>query len=126
VIPVLFIALMLPPGLLARYVLWAKELRNAQLRQVIQANKATGTLSGGKLWSVLRRYDVVVLPATLAFVFLLAGEISAAFAIAHRQATSTEHGRVMWSLIGLPILTVVSVIGALAFDRTAILGGDEG
>jgi hypothetical protein len=32
----------------------------------------------------------------------------------------------MWSLIGLPILTVVSVIGALVFDRKAILGSDDG
>jgi hypothetical protein len=126
VIPVLFIALMLPPGVLARYALWAKERRNAQLRQVVQAEKATGKATGRKLWAVFRRYDLVVLPATLAFVFFLGGQISAALAIDHRHATSTEHAWVMWSLIGLPILTVLSVIGALAFDRKAILGSEVG
>jgi hypothetical protein len=95
VIPVLFIALMLPPGVLARYALWAKEQRNAQLQQVIQADKGTGKVSGRKLWAVFRRYDLVVLPATIAFVFFLGGEISAALAIDHRHATSTDHGDVV-------------------------------
>jgi hypothetical protein len=126
VIPVLFIALMLPPGLLARYALLVKEHRNAQLRQLIQGDKATGKVSGRSLWAVFRRYDIVVLPAALAFVFFVWGEISAVYALDHRHATATEHTGVMWSLIGLPILTVLSVVGALAFDRKAILGSDEG
>jgi Asp-tRNA(Asn)/Glu-tRNA(Gln) amidotransferase A subunit family amidase len=122
---VVFIALMLAPGVLARYALWAKEERNAQLRKVMQAERTTGKVSGTKLWAVLRRYDLVVLPATLAFVFFLWGEIGAVSALDHRHATAAEHTGVTWSLIGLPVLTVLSVIGALAFDRKAILGSDE-
>ena len=67
-----------------------------------------------------------MLPATLAFVFFLWGEISAMYALDHRHVSAIEHAGVIWSLIGLPILTVLSVIGALAFDRQAILGSDAG
>jgi hypothetical protein len=111
VIPVLFVALVLPNGVLARYAVWAKKQRSNQLRRVTQG----GALPARRLWGVYRIYDFLTLPVTLFRLFFVMGEISAVLALDHRHATRTEHRLVMASLIVMPIIAVLSAIAATSF-----------
>lgn len=120
VIPVLFVAMMLPPGILARYSLWSKQLRSRQLQRIRKSIAAGGEdpdrIPPSRLTALFRSHDLVRLPVTLFFVFFLGGEISAVLAIDHRHATAAEHSWVMAALIVLPILTVVSTVAATSFE----------
>jgi hypothetical protein len=106
VIPVLFIALMLQGGVLGRYALWTKNLRSLMLGRIglRAAKKAVRLAEAGNmaaaenakepptlaLWGALRVYDLLIFPATLVFVALGGGEISAVLAIDHRHATPSS------------------------------------
>jgi len=108
--------MMLPPGILARYSLWSKQLRSRQLRRIRKSIAAGGEDRDRVLTALFRSHDLVRLPVTLFFVFFLGGEISAVLAIDHRHATAAEHSWVMAALIVLPILTVVSTVAATSFE----------
>jgi hypothetical protein len=57
---------------------------------------------------------LVMLPATLFVLYFLSGEISAVHALDHQHATSYEHHSVIYSLIGMPIITVMSVMMSIS------------
>jgi hypothetical protein len=120
VIPVLFVAMMLPSGILARYSLWTKQLRSRQLQRVRKSIAARGEdpdkVPAPRLTALFRSHDLVRLPVTLFFVLFLGGEISAVLAIDHRHATAVEHWWVMASLVVLPILSLVSAVAATSFE----------
>lgn len=130
VIPVLFIALLVPEGLLARYAVWVKHLRSLQLariqlrlarkalREADQAELTEAVVPGPSafaVWGVFRLYDLLVFPVTAALILFVMGEISAAHALNHRRASGTEHWWVETALVGLPLLAVASVIASNSF-----------
>jgi hypothetical protein len=115
VIPVLFLALLLSGGPLAKYALWAKRQRSEQLRRIIKAEQGIENVSATRLWWVRNTYYLLSLPTTLVLVFFVGGEISAAYALDHRHATSSEHGWVLAALVVLPIITVLVVLASVSF-----------
>lgn len=127
VIPVLFIALLIPDGILARYAVWVKRLRSLPLarirlrlaRQALRAAAPAGMTepvaprpSAFAVWGVLRFYDLLVFPVTAALALFVMGEISAVHALNHRHASGPEHWWVEAALVGLPLLAVSSVIAS--------------
>jgi len=111
-IPVLFIALLIPDGALARYGVWAKRLRSTQLRRV-RGGSAT------RHWGVFRIYDLLILPVTITFVVFLLGEIDAVHALSHEHASGTAHTLVETALVWLSIMAVVSTIASISFGWAA-------
>lgn len=112
VIPVLFIALLIPDGALARYSLWAKRLRSTQLRRI-----RGGSVS--RHWGVLRIHDLLVLPVTITFLVFITGEIDAVHALSHQHASGTEHTWVETALVWLTIMAVVSTTASISFHWAA-------
>jgi lysylphosphatidylglycerol synthetase-like protein (DUF2156 family) len=112
VIPVLFIALLIPDGALARYSLRAKQLRSTQLRRIRGG-------SASRHWGVLRIHDLLVLPVTITFLVFVTGEIDAVHALSHQHAFSTEHTWVETALVWLTIMAVVSTIASISFRWAA-------
>jgi hypothetical protein len=121
VIPVLFLALMLPGGILARFARWEREWRRAQIRE-----HGADFVSKAPV-HVRAVYELMGWPVALALAFGLVGEIPAILALDHRHATATEHAWTLVSVIGLAALAALSVIGDLAFSgRFPKLNGDGG
>jgi lysylphosphatidylglycerol synthetase-like protein (DUF2156 family) len=112
VIPVLFIALLIPDGALARYSLWAKQLRSTGLRRIRGG-------SASRHWGVLRVYNLLALPVTITFLLFAIGEIDAVHALSHEHASGTEHTMVETALVWLTIMAVVSTIASISFRWAA-------
>jgi len=78
----------------------------------------TGTVVPGPsalaVWGVFRFYGLLVFPITAALILFVMGEISAVHSLNHRYASETEHWWVETALVGLPILTVASVIASIS------------
>ena len=104
IIPVLFIALLFPGGILNRYALWAKRWRS---RGAVSAFRAGDTR---RMQRFLNGYTVLILPVDLAIVFAVWGEISAFIALNDRKASPLAH---TWVLSSVVILVVVSALSAL-------------
>jgi len=111
-IPVLFIAVLIPDGALARYSVWAKQLRSTQLRRV-RGGSAT------RHWGVFRIYDLLILPVTITFVVFLLGEIDAVHALSHEHASGTEHRWVETALVWLTVIAVLSTVASISFRWAA-------
>jgi hypothetical protein len=103
VIPLFFIALLLPDGFLFEY--W---------RQVESRHNNRGNLRGGrKWWSRLRRhslYLVTVLPPMIVVVAGSVAEICAILALNGRQANPFEHAVVLVYFYLLPAVTAAGVM----------------
>lgn len=112
VIPVLFIALLIPNGALARYSLWAKQLRSTQLRRVRGG-------SASRRWGALRIYDLLVFPVTITFVVFVIGEVDAVHALSHEHASGAEHTWVETALVWLTVMAVLSTIASISFRWAA-------
>jgi hypothetical protein len=117
VIPVFFIAFMLPGGILARYGSWAKKLRSSQLAQARKDRDGSPTAT--RTTAIYSFHWFVSIPPMLFMVFTLLGEISAVRALDHRRASGGEHTWVIDALVGLPIIAVVSTTAATSFAWAA-------
>ncbi len=112
VIPVYFIALLMPGGLLRRYARWAKleerqDYRSAHGRAPV---RRVGRHAPGAV-SLLR-----MLPATLSILLSGVGAVEAALALEHRHASAAER---MWTtdaLLVLPILAVATAFVSLIYE----------
>jgi hypothetical protein len=111
VIPVYFLILLFPGGILARYAIWTKKLRSRYAVPIVEGEKPA-TL---RLTSILHAYDVLYLPVTAAMVFGVWGEVSAVRALDHEHATSGQHWWVLTSMVGFPIFAGVSAAFAVSF-----------
>lgn len=129
VIPVLFIALLIPEGVLARYAVWVKSLRSRQLGAIrtrhtrqasadptFAADTETAQIPVPTLWGVLRLHDLLLFPVTAALLLFVGGEISAVHALDHRHASGSEHWWVEATLVALPVLACISVIASISFQ----------
>jgi hypothetical protein len=103
VIPLFFIALLLPNGFLFEY--W---------RQVESRHNNRGSSHGGrKLWSQIRRhslYLVTVLPPMIVVVAGSVAEICSILALNCRHANAFEHAVVLVYFFLLPAVTAVGIM----------------
>ena len=124
IIPVWFVAVMLPGGILARYAVWARQLRARQSKRIGPAMNA-GKLSGTRLWLILRFRDVLTLPDKATLTFAGVGEVCAVLSLDRGHATGFEHWWVLVSVVGLPVVTVIGAQVAILGTWTRDLTGES-
>jgi len=115
VTPVLFLALMLPGGILARYGQWVKDWRDRRLSSMPPPERI-GSRSAHQ-WVTSNGYTVLYLPVYVALTFGGVGEVAAVLALDAEHATRFEHLWVRASVIGLAAITVASTLVAVSFGR---------
>lgn len=117
VIPVYFLILVFPGGILARYAIWTKQLRSRYAVPIVESEKP----STPRLMVVQHAYEVLYLPVMAAMVFGVWGEVSAVRALDHEHATSGQHWWVLTSMVGFPVFAGVSALAAVSFAWAATL-----
>lgn len=100
VIPVWFIAVLLPGGVLARYGVWAQAWMMPRMTDA----------DGWKLLGLSCVYALLYSPVFFVLIFGFGGELYAVLALAHRHATARDHQFVMTALIGLTAVATASAI----------------
>jgi hypothetical protein len=129
VLPVLFIALTLESGGLARAAIWAARREAREFRRLkalaLQA-EAADKRGEQRMVVVATNVDpsgLLVLPAVACLVLFGLGEVSAVLALDTQRATGFEHFCVVAALVALPVVLVgvaaVSIIAAGARDLRA-------
>lgn len=108
VIPVLFIALMFPNGLLARYALWCKQWRSKRGVPAVEEGRAQ------KIRSVNNRYLLLIFPVDLVLLAGSWGEVCAFIALIRRHATQVERLVVIASVVVLPVIAALSAMTAIS------------
>lgn len=120
IIPVFFIALMFPGGVLTPYWLWSERWKNKHLGEA-SVGRPLFFLFVGTPMNFL-----ISLPVNLILGIGAAGEVCAVIAIDHRHATYIQHLWVFSSMVMLPIVATLSVmfsfVGALATESNAAIG----
>lgn len=119
VIPVLFIALLIPDGALGRYAVWVKRLRSTQLRRIRGG-------SAGRHWGVFRVHDLLLLPVTVTFIVFVLGEIDAVHALSHQHASGSQHVWVETALVWMTIMAVLSTVTSISFRWASGIPYDAG
>jgi hypothetical protein len=120
-IPVFFIALMFPGGVLARYSVWTKKWRSKHGVKALQAE----SYSGSRLWLVLRGHQLLSIPVDLTLVLGSVGEVCAVIALDHRYATGAQHGWVFASAVILPFIAAASAMMSVSRAWAADLPSPE-
>jgi hypothetical protein len=108
VIPVLFIPLLFPGGILHTYGVWAKKWRT---RGAVKAYRA-GDAKGQKRY--LQGYKLLMLPIDAVLILGTFGEVCAFLALYHRHATHTEQIWVRNAVIVLPIAIANFVVASIS------------
>ena len=111
VIPVYFVALMFPGGILAQYTLWARTERSRHIADL-------------RRWRVGRLVYLLMVPVWLVLALGAYGEIQAVLALDHGRASTTEHDWVIAASIALPIIAAVSAVVATSMRRAATVRAD--
>jgi hypothetical protein len=121
VIPVLFIALMLPDGILVGYALWTRRVRTRWVQSIAGADRSSlvrSFLASTRMWLAQQGFFVIQLPMMFALIFGLTGEVAALLALDEEQATRFEHVWVRASVIGLVALLAVGAMIWISWERT--------
>jgi hypothetical protein len=122
IIPIFFLALMLPGGVLFRYSIWVRRWHTRHLSDALN-NKDR------RYWRTLlanRGHDLFSLPIQLMLLAASIGEVSAVIALDQRHATPREHWWVLVSVIGLPVVTVMSALFAASYAWAADVPDSDG
>jgi hypothetical protein len=123
VIPILFIALLLPGGVMHRYAIWAKKwyIRRFPAEFLERSNpfrwsslKVTFKASG-----MTYGLQYLLLPVVVTLIFGSFSEACAMLALANQHATHTEHQWVLWAVVSLPFIAAASSILALVWAPLA-------
>lgn len=121
VIPVLFIPLIFPGGILYRYGLWTKKWRRQGAVKAYQDGDARGVARYNQ------GYKLLFLPVDLVLLLGGFGELCAVFALYRRHATHIEQMWTLYALVGLVGASVLMVGFAMSADFAKSLqdGGDD-
>lgn len=118
IVPVIFVALLFPGGMLAHYALWAKRWRSKRSLAALRSGKRLSL----RLWIIFRAYDLLMLPVTLAFVLGTMGELASFIALDHRSATHLEHSLVFAAVLTLPVLAAMSATLSISLKWSSGVG----
>jgi hypothetical protein len=130
VLPVLFIALTLESGGLARAAIWAARREAREFRRLkalaLRAADEAEAERGERRTVVVTGVDpswLLALPVVACLVLFGLGEVSAVLALNAQRATGFEHFCVVAALVALPVVLVavaaVSIVAAGARDLKA-------
>jgi hypothetical protein len=118
VIPILFIALLLPGGVMHRYAIWVKRWTIRRLPVddfhypehqpltwafVTSTVRMSFTMSG-----IFQLFSYLVIPVAATLIFGSFSEACAMLALAGQHATHTEHNWVLWAVVSLPFIAAAS------------------
>lgn len=122
VIPILFVALMLPGGVLARYSVWTKNVRSLMLGRIYKRDKPPNLA----VWAAWRVHDLLRLPVMAFLVLFLFGEYGAMSALANRHPTAFDQWMADNAVIIMALIAFASSIAASAFEWSSKIGARKG